>query len=82
MRAAAGLILTMGLISLTGVFSKQVTFTAALVLPLAFLSLGIGRIVSIIGDGMPVDAMVKATGFEFILGIAGLIIFLIYRNKQ
>lgn len=47
-----------------------------------FLSLGVGRILSIVLDGIPSDGMVKATGVEMVFVLAGLIIFFAYREKQ
>ncbi len=74
-RASAALILSMALLVIMGAFVKRLTFTSSLVAFLLFLSLGLGRLISILADGMPVDGMVKATGLEFILGILGAFFF-------
>ena len=79
-RASAGLILSIGLLILSGTFVKKLTYTSSLVAALSFLSLGVGRITSIMADGMPVEGMVGATGLEFMLGITGLILFL--KNRE
>ena len=81
-RASSGLLLAIGLLSISGAFSERLRFTSALIAPIAFLSIGIGRVVSIVQDGMPVDDMIKATGLEFILGTVGLILFLVFREKK
>lgn len=81
-RATSALILVIALITLLGAFVKKLTFTSSLISFLLFLSLGIGRSMSILIDGLPVDGLIKATGLEFILGIIGLILFNIHREKH
>lgn len=81
-RASSALILGIALLTLLGVFQKGLTFTSTLAATLLFLSLGVGRLISILIDGMPVDGLVKATGLEFVLGIAGMILFIVFKEKQ
>lgn len=64
-RAANALILAIALLTLFGAFIKRLTYISTLVVTLLFLALGIGRLVSILINGMPVDGLVKATGLEF-----------------
>ena len=80
-RASAALILSMVILVLLGAFVKKLSYTSSLVSFLLFLSLGTGRLISILLDGMPVDGMVKATGLEFTLGIVGAILFALKREK-
>lgn len=79
-RGFSALILVFALMIVLGVFNKKLTYTSTLISLLLFLSLGVGRLISIVLDGMPVDGLVKATGLEFVLGIIGLI--LLIRNKE
>ena len=81
-RASAALILSIAVLSILGAFIKKITFTSSLMSFLLFLSLGIGRAISIVIDGMPVDGLVKATALEFILGILGAILFLKYQERN
>lgn len=81
-RSFGMLLLATALFSIIGAFKTSLRKSATISAFLLFLSLGAGRIVSIILDGMPSDGMVKATGLEMILGIAGLIIYFIFRQKQ
>lgn len=81
-RASSALILGIALLTLLGAFQKGLTFTSTLAATLLFLSLGVGRLISILIDGMPVDGLVKATGLEFVLGIAGMILFIVFKEKQ
>ncbi len=80
-RAANALILAVALLSHTGAFVKRFTFTSSLVVPLLFLSLATGRIISILLDGMPVEGMLGATGLEVILGLIGAVFFTRYQEK-
>ena len=81
-RAAMGLVLSLGILTALGAFLPKLKFTSALISPMVFLSMGIGRVLSMLVDGMPVDGLVKATGLEFVLGIAGVVLFLLNREKQ
>ncbi len=80
-RASSALLLGIALLTLLGVFQKGLTFTSTVAATLLFLSLGVGRLISILIDGMPVDGLVKATGLELILGVLGALLFNIYKNK-
>lgn len=80
-RASGALILAIALLALSGVFNKQLKYTSTIVVFTLFIALGIGRVVSILIDGMPVDGLLFATVLEFILGIIGVVLFMIYKNK-
>ncbi|MEM7186224.1 MAG: DUF4345 domain-containing protein [Bacteroidota bacterium] len=81
-RSFGMLLLATALLSFLGSFRSSIRKTASIITFLLFLSLGLGRLLSIILDGMPSDGIVKATGLEFILGFAGLALFLIHQKKQ
>lgn len=80
-RASSALILTIAILTILGAFVKKLTFSSSLVSFLLFLSLGVGRVISLLLDGMPVDGLVGATVLEFILGITGAILFTLYQKK-
>ncbi|PWJ43258.1 DUF4345 domain-containing protein [Sediminitomix flava] len=79
-RAASALFLAVALLTIIGAFRTKLTYTSNLVVSLLFLSLGLGRLISILSDGIPVDGLVKATGLEFILGIIGVFLFQKYKS--
>lgn len=81
-RAASALILAVALLMIAGAFVKKVSYTSTLVSVLLFLSLGIGRVISILVDGMPVDGLVKATVLEFVLGIIGMVLFIRHQENK
>ena len=80
-RASGGLMLAGGLLILSGAFISRLRFTSTVVSILMFLSLGIGRIVSIAMDGMPAEGLVKATVVEMVIGFIGVFALLKYREK-
>ena len=80
-RASSALFLAVALLIISGAFSRKLTFTASLISFIFFLSVGTGRIISLVADGMPVDGLVKATGLELVLGIIGAILFKVYQDK-
>ncbi|MEM7102881.1 MAG: DUF4345 domain-containing protein [Bacteroidota bacterium] len=81
-RASAAMILAFGILIFSGALVKSIRFTAVLLSAVVFLSLGLGRLLSILLDGMPVQDMVMATGLEFVLGITGAILFLAHKNSN
>jgi len=81
-RAASALLLSLGLISFLGAIIKRLIYTSSLISFITLLALGLGRIISLVSDGMPVDGLVKATGLEMILGLLGAAFFLVFKQKH
>lgn len=81
-RAFGMLLLATALFSFLGSFKSSLRKAAAISSFMLFLSLGLGRLLSIFLDGMPSDGLIKATGLEFIIGAVGLILFVINDKKQ
>lgn len=79
-RAAATVLLFGGILILLGVFIPKLTFTSSVIAMLLLLGYGFGRALSLGLDGMPAQALVIATGFEFVLGFANLFAFFKYRE--
>ncbi|CAM1342614.1 DUF4345 domain-containing protein [Tenacibaculum amylolyticum] len=79
-RAFGILLLAIAILSFSGAIKTAIRKTAAITLPLLFISLGIGRVISVVLDGMPSEGMVKATILEFVLGFIGATLYFI--NKK
>jgi hypothetical protein len=79
-RASGALYLGIALLLLSGALKKNLRYTSSILAPLLFITLGLGRLLSIVLDGMPVDGLFKATILEFVLGSIGLILFI--KNKH
>lgn len=81
-RASGALFLSMAIIFFLGAFGKSLKYTARLLAPLVFIALALGRFLSIVLDGMPVDGLVKATFLEGILGLIGIFLWMKHKNKH
>ncbi len=81
-RAANALLLSMALLILSGAFVKKLTSTASLVSFLVFLSMGLGRVISLLQDGKPVEGLLGATALEFVLGITGVALYVLFQDKK
>jgi len=77
-RGSSALILAVAILTILGIFIPSLTYSSVLFSALLFFSLGAGRLMSLILDGMPVKALIIATFVELILGIYGAVIFYIY----
>ncbi len=78
-RSASTLILVFALLILFGAFESGLSYIATLVSVLMLLSLGVGRLMSIVIDGIPVKALVIATIVELVMGIIGAIMLIVYK---
>ena len=70
MRAPGGALLAIGLLIMLGAFMQKLTFTAAVVASLLYLSYGASRILSMVVDGMPASELVLVAGLEIAIGLA------------
>ena len=81
-RSFGMLLLGTALLLITGALKSSVRKSATLSAVILFLSLGIGRVFSMLIDGIPSEGIIKATGIEFVFGIIGLILFFIHRERN
>ncbi len=79
-RAFSALLFTVGVLTILGAFTHKLTYTSILISSMLFLSLGGGRLLSILMDGMPVDGLTKATMLEFVFGIIGTLLFVKHKE--
>ena len=81
-RGMGGMLLGSGIIILLGVLHHRMAFTSTVVAIVMFLTLALGRFVSIILDGMPADGLFKATVVEAILGFVAIFAMIKFREKE
>ncbi len=79
-RGLGGILLGCGLSILLGAFRPNMAFTSTVVAAVVYSSFGLGRLVSIAMDGIPVKGMVAATVVECLIGV--LAIWLLSRYRQ
>jgi len=81
-RGAGGAIVGFGLLILLGAFKKKLTFTSTLVAIVLFLGYGIARVISLVLDGNPGEALYKGIIGEFVMGSLALFALIKYREKS
>jgi hypothetical protein len=81
-RPPGGALLAIGLLIMSGAFVAKMTFSAAVLTILIYLSYGISRILSMVIDGIPAEGLVVVTVAEIIIGIVGIFAFLKYRENE
>jgi hypothetical protein len=81
-RGAAGAMVGLGFLILFGAFKKKITFTSTLVATVFFLGFGIARVIGIILDGNPGDALLKGIISEFAFGFLALFALIKYRYRK
>ena len=81
-RALGGIIFGCGIVIMLGALYPSMAFTSTVVASVAYLSLGIGRAISIALDGMPADGLVGGTIFEFVVGLAAIYALVKYRAQS
>lgn len=72
-RAPGAAILSASIIVLIGAFRTNWTYIALVLTALFFLSYGVGRLLSLVLDGMPAQGLLYAMIGEFLIGILALI---------
>ena len=81
-RASGGVLLTTGLLIMSGAFVDKLAFTSAVVATLLYLSYGLSRVMSLAIDGMPVEGIVQAAVLEIVIGLACIFALIQYSEKQ
>ncbi|MDH3326451.1 MAG: DUF4345 domain-containing protein [Gammaproteobacteria bacterium] len=81
-RAPGSALLAIGLLIISGAFVEKLTFSAAVISTVLFLSYGLSRVMSIAIDGMPVEGLVQAAVLEIVIGLACIFALVKYREKQ
>ena len=81
-RAAGASLLVSGLVILLGAFIQKLTYTSVIIAIIAYLSYAIGRLISILMDGMPTEGIIKATVVEIVIGLVSVFAFYKYKNKK
>ena len=80
-RGTGGAIIGFGLLILWGAFKKKLTYTSTIVAIVLFLGFGIARVISVVLDGNPGEALYKGIIGEFVMGSIALFALIKYREK-
>ena len=76
MRAYGSLILSSGIIILSGAFTNRLLSLSIGLSCLFYLSIAVSRIISMVMDGIPTQTLVSATIAETMIGLISLYMFL------
>ena len=74
-KASGGLLLASGLFALAGAIRARLALPAMIVSAMVYLSYGLSRLVSVVVDGLPNDAILQTIGLE--LAVATLCVFVL-----
>lgn len=80
-RAFGSLMLGSGLIILLGVIHSRMAFTSTVVAVVMYGIMTIGRVLSIVIDGLPAESLIKATVLEGILAAVAIFALIKYRKE-
>jgi len=78
-RSPGSLLLVGSLIVLVSVFKSSLRYIALVLTSLMYLGYGVGRIISLIVDGLPHQSLLIALVFELLVG--GIAFFVLCRSK-
>ena len=81
-RASSAVLLFSGVLIFLGALTPSLKFTSSLISAVLFIAIGLGRVLSVLLDGIPVEGQLGATGLELVLGTIGTILFITHRNHQ
>ena len=81
-RASGGMIFVAGVIIMAGVYVAELTYAATIISILLYLTYGVSRLMSMVLDGRPAEALIQAVIVEIIIGLACAFAFLKYRVKE
>ena len=80
-RGTGGAIIGFGLLILLGAFKKKLAFTSTIVAIILLFGFGIARIISVVIDGNPGEALYKGIIGEFVMGSIALFALIKYRER-
>jgi hypothetical protein len=78
LRASGGALLASGILIVSGVFVKKLTFTSTVISSVLYFSYGLSRLLSTAIDGAPAEGLIQAVILELIIGLACVLASLKY----
>ena len=81
-RSPGGMVLISGLFILIGAFRAKATFFALVVSTVLYLSFGLSRIVSLVSDGAPNNAMLQILALELCIGALSAVLLKFSRTAN
>lgn len=79
-RSSGGILLLAGLFILSGAFKAQLSFAATIIASVTYLSYGLSRMIRLLFDGIPNDALLQIITQELIIGGICIVCLRAYRE--
>ncbi len=81
-RGSGAVLIGAGIIMFLGIIHERMRFTSIVVMSVLYSTLALGRIISIIADGLPVEGLVKATVVELIIGLVAIFALIKFKENN
>ncbi len=81
-RGSGAVLIGAGIIMFLGIIHERMRFTSIVVMSVLYTTFALGRIISIIADGLPVEGLVKATVVELIIGLVAIFALIKFKENN
>ncbi len=81
-RGSGAVLIGAGIIMFLGIIHERMRFTSIVVMSVLYTTFALGRIISIIADGLPVEGLVKATIVELIIGLVAIFALIKFKENN
>ncbi len=81
-RGTGALLIGASLIMFLGIIHERMRFTSTVVMAVLYSTFALGRVISIISDGLPVEGLVKATVVESVVGLIAIFALIKFREND
>ncbi len=81
-RGSGAVLIGAGIIMFLGIIHERMRFTSIVVMSVLYSTFALGRIISIIADGLPVEGLVKATVVELIIGLVAIFALIKFKENN
>ncbi len=81
-RGSGAVLIGAGIIMFLGIIHERMRFTSIVVMSVLYTTFALGRIISIIVDGIPMEGLVKATVVELIIGLVAIFALIKFKENN
>ncbi len=79
-RGSGAILIGAAIIMLLGIIHERMRFTSSVVMSVLFTTFALGRIISIVIDGLPTENLIKATVVESVVGLIAIFALIKFRE--
>ncbi len=81
-RGFGAVLIGAGIIMVLGIIHERMRFTSIVVMAVLYTTFALGRTVSIITDGSPVEGIIKATVVELLVGLVAIFALIKFKENN